>query len=131
MAARRTRSVCMGGKNFDQEVWDARPFVFLDKMMRPYLLTRLKNEAGSWEYTRYLAEANAVYGVNNPDLLNLLPRPEESDYRKDEPPPNIAMTRDAIPHAETTITRREEAVAAIRAREFKPAIQFLKTEVDE
>jgi hypothetical protein len=25
-----------GGKNFEQEVWDARPFVLLDKMMRPY-----------------------------------------------------------------------------------------------
>ena len=77
------------GKKGDLEFWDARPFIFLDKMMRPYLLSRLKNEAGSWEYTRYLAEANAVYSVSDPDLLKLLPRPEESDYRKDEPPTKL------------------------------------------
>jgi hypothetical protein len=111
------------------ETWDARPFVFLDKMMRPYLLSRLKNDVGSWEYVRYLAEANAVYGVNNPDLLKLLPRPEEGDYRKDEPPQDAVVARDAMPQAETTITRREEAVAAIRRRDFEPAIRFLKTEV--
>jgi len=42
------------------ESWKARPFVHLDRMMRPYVLTRLRNEEGAWEYTRYLAEANAI-----------------------------------------------------------------------
>jgi hypothetical protein len=120
------------GKNTEQELWDARPFVFLDKMMRPYLLSRLKNEAGSWEYTRYLAEANAVYGLNSPDLLKLLPRPEEADYRKDEPPPKQAVEIVGESHAaETTAASREEAFAAVRRRDFEPAIAFWKTEVQQ
>jgi hypothetical protein len=120
------------GKKGDQESWDARPFIFLDKMMRPYLLSRLKNEAGSWEYTRYLAEANAVYSLSNSDLLKLLPRPEESDYRKDEPPPEPiepAGHEEASPR--TPINTREEAFAAVRRRDFEPAIQFWKSEVEQ
>jgi hypothetical protein len=115
----------------EPETWDARPFVFLDKMMRPYLLSRLKNEAGSWEYVRYLAEANAVYGVSNSDLLKLLPRPHEADYRKDEPPTEVPIQIDAVNHGDRTITRREEASAAIRSRDFEPVIPFLKAEVEQ
>ena len=53
-------------------------------------LGRLKNEAGSWEYIRFLAEANAVYGVSNPDLLRLLPRPTENDYAIEKEEPQLA-----------------------------------------
>lgn len=120
------------GKQAEQESWDARPFIFLDKMMRPYLLSRLKNEAGSWEYTRYLAEANAVYSLNNPDLLKLLPRPGESDYRKDEPPPKENQSgADTTVSAEAPIISRGEAFAAVRRRDFEPAIQFWKSEVEQ
>jgi len=126
------RETFVWGKNGEQELWDARPFVFLDKMMRPYLLSRLKNEAGSWEYTRYLAEANAVYSLSNPDLLKLLPRPEEADYRKDEPPPkDTTQTSSKGDMAETPACTREEAFAAVRRRDFEPAIAFWKAEVDE
>jgi hypothetical protein len=119
------------GKKGEQESWDARPFIFLDKMMRPYLLSRLKNDAGSWEYTRYLAEANAVYSLNNPDLLKLLPRPEESDYRTDEPPvPQIEPVGGAERPMVPTLGSREEAFAAVRRREFEPAIQFWQSEVE-
>jgi hypothetical protein len=126
-----------GGKNFDQEVWDARPFVLLDKMMRPYLLSRLKNEAGSWEYIRYLAEANAVYGLSDPDLLKLLPRPAESDYRihkeEEEVLPVAAVQTGSGPSlpVRPPITTREEAFAAGRDRDFEPAIEFWKKEVQQ
>jgi hypothetical protein len=126
------RETFVWGKNTEQELWDARPFVFLDKMMRPYLLSRLKNEAGSWEYTRYLAEANAVYGLSSPDLLKLLPRPEEADYRKDEPPPKETTPIEREGHvAETILSNREDAFAAVRRRDFEPAIGFWKAEVDQ
>lgn len=119
------------GKKGEQEIWDARPFILLDKMMRPYLLSRLKNEAGSWEYTRYLAEANAVYSISNPDLLKLLPRPDESDYRKDEPLPKEVGPTEGVVSVETPLEKREQAFAAVRRRDFEPAIQFWKSEVHE
>jgi hypothetical protein len=126
------RETFVWGKNAEQELWDARPFVFLDKMMRPYLLSRLKNEAGSWEYTRYLAEANAVYSLSNTDLVKMLPRPEEADYRKDElaPKASTQVSREGDV-AETTAITREEAFAAVRRRDFEPAIGFWKAEVNE
>jgi hypothetical protein len=121
------------GRKGEQEIWHARPFVFLDKMMRPYLLSRLKNEAGSWEYTRYLAEANAVYTISSPELLKLLPRPDENDYQKEEPPPEgIASAQDAEPPAaRSPINNREAAFAAARQRDFEPAIEFWKGEVEQ
>jgi tetratricopeptide (TPR) repeat protein len=120
------------GKKTEPETWDARPFILLDKMMRPYLVSRLKNEAGSWEYTRYLAEANAVYSISNPDLLKLLPRPDETDYRKDEPAPKVDDTAGSeVEPNETPLSKREEAFAAIRRRDFEPAIKYWKDEVDQ
>jgi hypothetical protein len=120
------------GKTPEQELWVARPFVFLDKMMRPYLLSRLKNEAGSWEYTRYLAEANAVHSLSNPDLLKELPRPEEADYQKDDSPPKETTQVGKNGYgAEKTASDREEAFAAVRRRDFEPAIRFWKAEVEQ
>jgi hypothetical protein len=134
------RETFVWGKANDQEFWNAQPFILLDRMMRPYLLTRLKNEAGSWEYIRYLAEANAVYSISNPDLLKLLPRPEEADYRVEkeedagENPGNalpvVAPAEAPLPNAAPQpITSREHAFAAARERNFEPAIQFWKDEV--
>ncbi len=125
-----------GGKNSGMEVWNGRPFILLDKMMRPYLLSRLKNDAGSWEYIRYLAEANAVYGLNDPDLLKLLPRPSEADYRikKEEEVLTTAVAQGgegAQFSAGTPVTTREQAIAAVRDRDFEPAIQFFKQEVEK
>ena len=45
------------GRGQTGECWFARPFIFIDGMFRPYVLTRVKKEAADWEYTRYLAEA--------------------------------------------------------------------------
>ncbi|HXB74312.1 MAG TPA: hypothetical protein VNY05_39105 [Candidatus Acidoferrales bacterium] len=118
------------GKKGDQETWEARPFVLLDKMMRPYLLTRLKNEAGWWEYTRYLAEANAVASVTNPELLKLLPRPSEDEYAR-KPEGIIADDRVEIPEPvrEITVASRDEAMAAIREGHFQPAVDYFRQEV--
>jgi hypothetical protein len=124
------RETFVWGKDTEQEVWDAQPFIFLDKMMRPYLLTRLKNEAGSWEYTRYLAEANAVYSLSKPELLKLLPRPEAADYRKEELAAGEITHSGETDHiVETVVSNREEAFAAMRGRDFEPAIKFLGAEV--
>jgi hypothetical protein len=113
------------------EIWDARPFIFLDKMMRPYLLSRLKNDVGSWEYTRYLAEANAVYSLNDSELLKFLPRPGERDYPRDElSSKDIQPEQQSQAPVEITFSTRDEAMAAVRLREFEPAIKFLRSEVD-
>lgn len=127
-------SFVWGSKTLGQEVWDARPFVLLDKMMRPYLLSRLKNEAGSWEYIRYLAEANAVTSITNSDLFKLLPRPVETDYRtqkEEEPLAKVAADSVSGLSGGNVIFSREEALAASRVRNFGPVIEFWKAAVDE
>jgi hypothetical protein len=123
-----------GSKASGLEIWDARPFVLLDKMMRPYLLSRLKNEVGPWEYIRYLAEANAVYGLSDPDLLKLLPRPAEVDYpsHKEEEPAAKAASQQGYgvgTAVKPDVATRDQAFAAVRDRNFEPAIQFWKQEV--
>jgi hypothetical protein len=125
-------SFVWGGKNSGQEVWDVRPFILL---MRPYLLSRLKNEAGSWEYIRYLAEANAVHSLTDPNLLKLLARPDEADYRiqKEEAlaAKVVGTAEVAAPLGVTSIVSREQAFLAVRERDFEPAIRFWKHEVDQ
>jgi tetratricopeptide (TPR) repeat protein len=121
------------GKLGEQDSWDARPFILLDRMMRPYLLTRLKNEAGWWEYTRYLAEANAVTSITNPDLLKLLPRPTEEEYR---PKKSEQLVQLPEPEANGAIVisvpaTQEEAFAAIREGKFEAAIEYFTRAVKE
>lgn len=94
-------------------------------MMRAYVLTRLKNPDGIWEYTRYLAESNAVVERNAPELLENLPRPLISEYNGSEP--QRALT---LPEHDTTATQRadtmDDAIAAIRERDFDRAITFFE-----
>jgi hypothetical protein len=57
---RRGAAVCVSSdaaKPADyREIWDAAPFVHVDSMFRPSILTRLVSESnGIWEYTRFLA----------------------------------------------------------------------------
>jgi tetratricopeptide (TPR) repeat protein len=129
------------GKQKDIETWHAQPFIFLDKMTRPYLLSRLKNEeAGSWEYIRFLAEANAVHSLPNLDLLKLLPRPSESDYLEHKDDANHPVTAnhqeapveqpDISPN-EAQVVTRSEAIYAIKERRFEPAIEFFKREIKQ
>jgi hypothetical protein len=128
------------GKQTNLETWNERPFVFLDKMMRPYLLSRLKNEeAGSWEYIRFLAEANAVYSLSDLELLKLLPRPTESDYpeHKDDSEEatkknqeETSTEQDEGSLNKTQISTRGEAFASLKERNFEPAIEFFKGEAE-
>jgi tetratricopeptide (TPR) repeat protein len=116
-------------KKGDGEGWSAAPFVHIDRMMRPYVLTRLRDEEGAWEYTRYLAESNTVLLVTDPDLVSTYPRPADAEYPmppeaavvKPIPSPPIAATP-AWPAAATP----EDAVDALHRRDFDRAIPLLE-----
>jgi hypothetical protein len=67
------------------EDWPAGPFVFVDPNKRPYVLTRLKDrESGTWEYTRYRAEANSVIYYDCETMLDWIPAPIEGEYQQPE-----------------------------------------------
>lgn len=124
------------GRQPTPEIWDARPFIFLDKMLRPYLLSRLKNDAGSWEYIRYLAEANAVYTLLNPELFRYLPMPTEADYpqpiEEERLVTDVAHSADLVVlTAERAVSTREEAFTAMKSRIFPPAVEFFKDETEK
>ena len=126
--SREHESFVWGAKR--EEVWDARPFVNVDKMMRAYVLTRLKNEEGAWEYTRYLAEADAVFSLTDPDLLKCLPIPVLADYSKQSDSSTGANS--GLPHTEErVIANRQDALNAVRERDFERAIEFLKNEAEK
>lgn len=64
-----------------RESWDAAPFVHVDSMFRPSILTRLVSESnGVWEYTRFLAERNSVIRYECPAYLVALAPPAASEY---------------------------------------------------
>ena len=78
-------------KDLPPEQWEASPFVLLDEMTNVYLLTRLKDIAGSWEYTRYFSEGDTVRLIVKPSLLDDLPLPKEDEYLTD-------LTKSEIEH---------------------------------
>jgi hypothetical protein len=93
----------------------------------------LGRPAGSWEYIRYLAEANAVHTLLEPELFKYLPRPAEADYPQpiEENQPTVDHTQsvDAIVAQEAKqVSSREEAFAAMKSRNFAPAIKFFESE---
>lgn len=119
------------------EKWDADLFIHIDNMLRTYILTRLKNDdAGLWEYTRYLAESNAVVAIQKPANLEHLPIPSERDYlaESEGEPSVIESTLVAKEGTETEVSEHEESTVkdmgdanwAIRMRMFAPAIKFLE-----
>jgi hypothetical protein len=121
------------GKEFG-EAWAARPFVHLDDMMRPYVLTRLKNEEGAWEYTRYLAEANAVLRVTEPSWPKTLPQPDKAEYVSvgQANPAEIEDAKlDADRRIAQPITTRDQAIQALREKNYKPAIEYFQREVKD
>jgi hypothetical protein len=101
-------------------------------MMRPYVLTRLRNEEGAWEYTRYLAEANAILRVNEPVWFKILPLPDKSEYASAEEPPPAPTLRPEVKQpgllAEPPLTR-DQAIQALREKQYLPAIGFFKKEL--
>lgn len=121
-------------KGLYKEKWNANLFIHIDNMLRPYILTRLKDDAGLWEYTRYLAESNAVVLIQEPTYLEHLPIPSERDYpAESEDGPSVIEpksvvkegTESEVPaHGESTIDNKDDADWAIRTRRFAPAINY-------
>jgi len=100
-------------------------------------MTRLRSEAsGSWEFTRFRAEANSVRTIEDARWLADLPEPTQSEYvtKQDSDerveaieidasapivldPPSISATQ--------TPTSFEEVLRFIRNEDYEPAISFL------
>ncbi len=136
------------------ETWPAGPFVFIDPNKRPYVLTRLKDrDAGTWEYTRYRAEANSVISDDSEAMLAWVPAPAENEYEQTEDriaeAEVAAPESDAAGHEEPTrqdetavavvpsetpkrlVTSFGEAIEAVRQGDFEAAIPFLEKLVQE
>lgn len=128
-------------KNAADEHWPARGFIYIDEMRRPYVLTRLRDEAGLWEYTRYLAESNAVRTERDSSFFEYFPIPEAADYgepTEDEGEGSILESEAGNSPADEDGSEREasrsisdmgEANLAIRSRDFEPAIDYLERRV--
>lgn len=119
------------------EQWNACLFIHIDNMLRPYILTRLKDEAGLWEYTRYLAESNAVVAIQKPEYLEQLPIPSDREYLTEsenepcttpetEDPSEKSETADHTQNVGTKVESMGDAIGAIQSRQFAPAISFLE-----
>ena len=124
-SGREPRFAVGGKKWLPSEIWGASPFLESDEMMRWYLLTRLKNSEGVWEYTRYLAESNAVIERNDPDLLDVLRRPTNDEY------PDLDSEADGLSDVpDSPPTERQASMAtaltALRDRKFSQAIPLLR-----
>lgn len=122
-------------KNCADEAWSAIPFVHVDEMFRPYVLTRMKDDAGLWEYTRFLAESNAVVTITNPDVFDTFPIPSEGEYAAQDAHEETGTVPEQDPmqgletegmQAVPEVRSISEAASAIRQRRFKPAISFLE-----
>jgi hypothetical protein len=118
-------------KGEDNEVWQAKPMLHLDSMMRPHILTRVKGH-DVCEYTRFRAEANAVLVQVNGGIVQRLPEPSKSEYVtraeepiQEQPPITVPVAPDRAPtpiqHRELTMS---EAIEAIRSEDYEPAIEF-------
>jgi hypothetical protein len=134
----KIRFVHPGRKPKAEEVledWDSSPFIYIDQMMRPHILTRIKDETvATWEYTRFRAEANALITYDDKLRLADLPPPRVQEYDVDEdkevagdvvsaqaptPVDGVAST----PLAAQTF---EEAIDAMRSEEYDRAIPFFR-----
>lgn len=130
-------------RNDADEHWPAKGFIHIDQMLRPYVLTRLRDEAGLWEYTRYLAESNAVTTVTDSSFFEDFPMPKEADYielTEDEGEGSVTKSEAGNSQADENNLEREasrsvldmgEANLAIRSRNFEPAIEYLEQRVTD
>jgi hypothetical protein len=121
------------------ETWEAAPFVLVDSMFRPSILTRLVSDAnGVWEYTRFLAERNSVIRYERPQYLATLAVPVASEYpvppdeqHEEEqvtaPPPSPTPSAEASPSpAPTPESELDRALRDIANEEYEPAIEFFQ-----
>ncbi len=105
------------------ENWASGPFVLLDSMLRPHVLTRVK-EFDVCEYTRFRAEANAIFIRDSVGLDSLLPRPMQSEYQpKEEHEEIVIPVASSSQPREVTMT---EAIEAIRLENYDTAISFFE-----
>lgn len=126
------------------ESWNCQPFIYIDSMVRPYILTRLlSHSSGRWEFTRFRAEANSVIQKDEPGWLEILPIPIEAEYRTAESSTEDKQEADLIAtlsnasensRSEITETRStnefEEALRQIRNSEYEPAIDYFSRLVE-
>jgi hypothetical protein len=119
------------------ERWDASPFVHVDSMFRPSVLTRLISEAnGVWEFTRFLAERNSVIRAERPEYMAKLPAPAAVDYplpaeereEKATVAAAVAEVKDAAAETQVPVAEVEfeEALRHIANEEYEPAIEFFE-----
>lgn len=118
-------------KNGEVETWPATPFVYADGMSRVHVVTRLKGfDVG--EYTRFRAEANAVFVREETGLGRACPQPHVNEY---ETEPEIDLdVAVAAPQAENDSENPEptkdvtlaSAIDAIRLDQFDRAVQILE-----
>jgi len=105
-----------------REIWRAGPFLHLDTMVRPHVLTRVK-DVGTCEYTRFRAEANALLIVDSTEIEALLPHPKQDEYEQSEPSEEQGVAQ--LPPAES-VTGMESAIDAVRRENYDAAIPFFE-----
>lgn len=107
-------------KKGDLETWRAGPFVYLDAMVRPHVLTRVKG-FDACEYTRFRAEANAILINDSTGIEAVFSRPKQDEYTKEEEVEEpIAIRSGGEPQA----ISMDEAIEAIRREDYDKAITF-------
>lgn len=120
-----------------RESWRAEPFVFVDSMLRTFVLTRLRAPAtGAWEFTRFRAEANAVIYHEAAEWQSNIATPSESEYATPETKKEQAEEEEIVAsvaagaptdgeHDERAPGDQfEQALRFIRNEEYGPAIDF-------
>ena len=126
------------------EKWKSGPFAYVDSSKRPYVLTRLTNaDSGTFEYTRFLGEANAIVSAENEGLEALQP-PTEVDYSRLETDQSSAEMEEEIEIEVDVPSENEpqdscepdaiartfgEAISRIREKDYDAAIPFLRGHV--
>jgi tetratricopeptide (TPR) repeat protein len=88
-------------------------------MMRPHLLTRVKG-LEMCEYTRFKAEASAIFVREVIGFSAKLPRLSQSEYKTDE---EIPLSEEPTAAPITTIS---DAVEAIRLEDYERALAFFE-----
>jgi hypothetical protein len=105
-------------KEDEVELWPAHHIIFVDSMMRPHILTRIRDDQGTGEYTRFRAEANAVIIRYESSVFETIGKPKASDYETEENE-DIGAIEDSTKSLSFT-----EAIDAIRKEDFDSSIAY-------
>lgn len=110
----------------DVDLWEAGPFIHLDAMLRPHVLTRVK-AFDTCEYTRFRAEANAILIKDNAGIEGRLPRPKQEEYRKQEEPEEEPEEGGGggSPVAHPQKSEMDQAIEALHREDYDHAISVL------